>query len=41
LPVNGAISIICDVEFEEVKAKDNYVLSKKEDLKTGTEEPII
>jgi hypothetical protein len=41
LPVNGVISIICEVEFEDVKAKDNYGQSKKEESKTETEEPII
>jgi len=35
------ISIICEVEFEDVKAKDNYGQSKNEDSKTETEEPII
>lgn len=33
LPVNGIIEVVCEVEFDEIKTKDNYGQSKKEDSK--------
>ena len=41
LPVNGIIEIICDLEFDEIKTKDNNGQDKKEDSKKETETPDI
>jgi hypothetical protein len=37
LPVNGSIEIVCDLKFDEIREKDNYGQSKKEDSKKDTE----
>lgn len=41
LPVNGIIEVICEVEFDDIKTKDNYGQSKKEDSKEETDAPDI
>jgi len=41
LPVNGVIDVICDIEFDDIKTKDNYGQSKKEDSNQTTESPVI
>lgn len=41
LPVNGVIEIICDVEFDEIKTKDNNGQGKKEDSSKETQAPDI
>jgi hypothetical protein len=41
LPVNGVIDVICDIEFDDIKTKDNYGQSKKEDSNQPTEPPVI
>jgi hypothetical protein len=41
LPVNGVIEIICNVEFDEIKIKDNNGQGKKEDLSKETQAPDI
>jgi hypothetical protein len=41
VPVNGVIDIICEIEFDDIKTKENYGQSKKEDSKKDTETPDI
>ena len=41
LPVNGIIEIICEIEFDETKTKDNYGQSKKEDPSKEADAPDI
>ncbi len=41
LPVNGTIKVICDVDFDEAKNKDNFGQSKKEDTQPETESKKI
>ncbi len=41
LPVNGIIEVICEIEFDDIKTKDNYGQSKKEDSKEETDAPDI